>query len=295
MKKAKQARIVGILMNGIDIASAKEHVSVSGDGTTDHEIMSGMQEFFSNIHEIIDDEGKQKTICLDGFLKSLGLSSEAEAETCHKILALMRDVFQKAKDKFAKDYPGMVGVAKYLGSATLVEDISLAFYKHFKSDGAASAQKWARLMGERKKKDIYDRFSAEELDQLDPQKQAMLFWYVVTNCTMHNFNLGGTHGKKAAREVTAEKLKGAVERLKEEGHTVTHFNYCPLVSQMLHTSSKYFSTSEGYAFGKAHAHKIYHKQKHADEPYTPFERTGGGRFMDQFRKCRASCLTTRAC
>ena len=105
------------------------------------------------------------------------------------------------------------------------------WYHHFGADGAAAAQKWARLMGEQKEKELEEHYSTEELEGMAPRERAVLFWYVTTNCTMHNFHLGGKYAAKAARDITTERTKPAVEALREAGHKSDHFNLCPTCSR----------------------------------------------------------------
>jgi hypothetical protein len=84
-----------------------------------------------------------------------------------------------------------------------------------------------------------------------------------------------------------------VERMKQDKVQTNNFSFCPVVAQLLHTTMKYFSTSEGYVFGKAHAFLLFHHKhqqplpKYKRAPYFRFERAGGGRFCDSFRKSRA--------
>jgi hypothetical protein len=146
---------VCLICNAIDLALAQEWHSVKGDGTSDHEIMNGIQEFYAFVHEITDMNGNRKSIGIDGFLKSWGLTAEAERDTCLEIIKVLRHVLTVAKKRFAKKFAEeteeqaaeRVAGACFLGNKTDVNNIGLMWYHHFGADGAAAAQKWARLNG----------------------------------------------------------------------------------------------------------------------------------------------------
>lgn len=75
-----------LLCNAIDLARSKDHISVSGDGTSDHDILLGVQEYFAFCMEFVDYKGERKAMFADGFLKSFGLTSDEEVSTCDAIL-----------------------------------------------------------------------------------------------------------------------------------------------------------------------------------------------------------------
>ena len=54
--------------------------------------MNGIQEFYAFVHEITDMNGNRKSIGIDGFLKSWGLTAEAERDTCLEIIKVLRHV-----------------------------------------------------------------------------------------------------------------------------------------------------------------------------------------------------------
>jgi hypothetical protein len=87
----------------------------------------------------------------------------------------------------------------------------------FKADGAAAAQKWARLMAAKKVAEMKAAFTQAQLEALDPAERVKLFWFVVTNCTRHNFNLGGKHATAAAAKIIGELAAPAVEAMREAG------------------------------------------------------------------------------
>jgi hypothetical protein len=154
--------------------------------------MNGIQEFYAFVHEITDMDGNRKSLGIDGFLMSFGLTAEQERDTCLSIIKLLRHVLTVAKDKFAQKFADetdedavkRVAEARFLGEKTDVSNIGLMWYHHFGADGAAAAQKWARLMGEQKEAELEEHYSTEELDKMAPRERAVLFWYATTNCTM---------------------------------------------------------------------------------------------------------------
>ena len=42
--KLQELRVLCLLCNAIDLAISKDHISVGGDGTSDHDILLGVQE-----------------------------------------------------------------------------------------------------------------------------------------------------------------------------------------------------------------------------------------------------------
>ena len=115
--------MVGMLMNALDLALAKEWHSVKGDGTSDHHILHGQQDKYSFVHEITDMHGKKKTINLDGFLTSWGLTAEKEVAVSLEIMKQLRAVLTLAKEMFAKMFPNLVAGSKWLGPKVDVENI----------------------------------------------------------------------------------------------------------------------------------------------------------------------------
>ena len=73
------------------------------------------------------------------------------------------------------------------------------------------------LDGSQKVAELKPAFTPAQLAALDPAERAKLFWFVVTNCTMHNFNLGGKHAAAAAAKITEELATPAVEAMREAG------------------------------------------------------------------------------
>ena len=106
---------------------------------------------------------------------------------------------------------------QFLGDGVKVSNIGMKWFRHFKADGAAAAQKWARLMAAKKITELKEAFTTEQLAVLNPAERAKLFWFLVTNCTMHNFNLGGKHAAAAAAKITEELAAPAVEAMRLAG------------------------------------------------------------------------------
>ena len=248
----KQSRIVHLLMNAVDIATARDWLSFAGDGTSDHDVLLGVQELFASVFKIQTVTGVVKDIALGGYAKSLGLTADEEAEGSKAMLALLRFVLTSAKSLFKILHPKAAVTAAHLGAAVDPTNIGLKFVKLLHADGAASAQKWARLMADVKREELNEQY-AGDLDTLTPSQRARLFWCVVTNCIMHDLALGATWARKAAAQVTAEESKGAVEAVRAAGHASDSFSHAANLGQCLHTLKKYLSRSEGYCFGKAAA------------------------------------------
>lgn len=129
-----------------------------------------------------------------------------------------------------------------------VSNIGLKWFRHFKADGAA--QKYARLMAGQKVHELKAWYTPQQLKALTPQQRHQAFWFVVTNCAMHNVNLGGTHAAKAMAKITEELAVDCVDSMKAAGFKSNSFNHCPILAQCIHTATKFFSCGEGYAFGK---------------------------------------------
>ena len=121
-------------------------------------------------------------------------------------------------------HPKAAVTAAHLGAAVDPTNIGLKFVKLLHADGAASAQKWARLMADVKREELNEQY-AGDLDTLTPSQRARLFWCVVTNCIMHDLALGATWARKAAAQVTAEESKGAVEAVRAAGHASDSFSH----------------------------------------------------------------------
>jgi hypothetical protein len=282
-RKLKEARVVGMLMNALDLAKATAWHSVKGDGTSDHHILHGQQDKYAFVHEITDMHGEKKTIVLDGFLTSWGLTAEKEVEVSLEVMKQLRKVLTLAKEMFAKMFPKLVAGSKWLGPDVDVENIGTKWYAHFGADGAAAAQLWARLMGENKVNELDSHFTAKQLEEMSPQERHHLYFYVVTNCTLHDLHLGGSHASKAARLLTLELTASAVAALKAAGHVTNSFSLAPLLAQMLHTTHKFCSLSVGYVFGKATGLLLLMQgKKWAMQPYFRFGRMRGNRFVAQY-------------
>ena len=216
-RSRKRARIVGLVMNALELMHALEWIGVSGDGTTDHNLFLGPQEYYAHVFEITSGfTGKPKAIFIDGYLRSQGLTANDERKTCLYAVALMKLLAQEAIKLFAKQFPDKVSTDKHLGEGALgrVDNIGYKWIKQFKADGAAVAQLWAHLMVKEKLKELKEHISDEEMAKLPPKEQHMLTWAFVHNCTMHNLNLGAVHGEKAARAITKLLTASMVENMK---------------------------------------------------------------------------------
>jgi hypothetical protein len=98
-RKLKQARIACVLANACDLAGAIAHGACMGDGAADHVLKRGVCEFFSYLEQITTAEGVKKSVYLDGYLVSTGLTSEEEVALCVEIKQVMRYVLKQAKKK----------------------------------------------------------------------------------------------------------------------------------------------------------------------------------------------------
>ena len=192
----QEARVLGLFCNALMLCTAKEHLALQSDGTADKDQVKGLQEFLAYVAEITDRHGNPRSVHIDGFLKSVGLTSEKELKCCKMIMGIMKEMVVEAKALFAKKYPGLVATAPFLGAATDPERVGRAQFKIFKADGAASAQKWARLMGEWKVSELDRMLTQEQRAAMKPEEEAALYWFVTLNCIMHDLNLGAKHADK---------------------------------------------------------------------------------------------------
>jgi hypothetical protein len=69
--------------------------------------------------------GKKKTVVLDGFLTSWGLTAEQEVKMSLEIMKQLRAVLSLTKEVFAKMYPDLVAGSKWLGPDVDVENIGV--------------------------------------------------------------------------------------------------------------------------------------------------------------------------
>ena len=101
-----------------------------------------------------------------------------------------------------------------------------------KADGANVAQKWLRLLKQRKEQELREMLDPKTLAALTPKERHLLFYCVLTNCTMHNMHLGAKYGLKASRAVTDKLIReaGVVEAMRAAGYTSDGFTHCPLPS-----------------------------------------------------------------
>jgi hypothetical protein len=263
-------------------------IGVSGDGTTDHNLLLGPQEYYAHVFEIESgfSVGK-KAVYLDGVLRSQGLTAEAERGTCIYAMDLTKLLAEEAVKLFAKEFPDKVSSDRHLGEGAFARLVNIGYkwFKQFKADGAAVAQKWARLMVECKQAEVRKHLG-DKLDKLKPEEQHMLLWAFVHNCTMHNINLGAQHGEKAARALTKELTAPMVAGMKEQGYRSDRFSHCPELAQMSHTEIMFFSKSQGYAFGKSSMLPVLMKVRFPDHPVIPFGRACGSRFLHAFSVLR---------
>jgi hypothetical protein len=166
------------LINALDIMNARNHIAVSGDGTTDHNLLLGPQECYSHVLEIVCGfTGKPQAVFVDGYLRSQGLTAEAERGTRLYSMALMKFLAGEAIKLFAKTFPDKVSTEAHFGEGAtkLLENIGYKWFKQFKADGAPVAQKWARLMVLEKHKVLRKFISPEQLAKLAPKQRFLLF------------------------------------------------------------------------------------------------------------------------
>lgn len=136
---------------------------------------------------------------------------------------VMRKILTDAKALFKSN--GGDPSDPFLGDEVDVSAIGMKWFRHFKADGAAAAQLWARKMAAKKISELRDFFTKEQLEKLTPVERALLFWFIVTNCTMHNLNLGAKHAAKAAAKLTETLAKPAVQAMKDAGMWFHLYSY----------------------------------------------------------------------
>ena len=270
-----------MVINALELAFAKSRSSLSGDGASDADVRRGIREFFVFVAEVVSADGAAKAIYLDGGLVSLGLSSQVEVDMCITAVSRMQSLAKAAKRLFRKLYPDLVSSAKWLGDGLDLSKVSIAHFHHVKADGAAAAQKWARLLATEVKHATRLTFSDEEWAALKPEVRYKYLWVIVTNCSIHNFHLGGKHLCKATGNITVKRSEAALQSIREAGHATNTMMYTATLSAATHTCSKMFSTSEAYAFGIAAFHKVHVARVFPNRPYFGMPRVNGSRFMYQ--------------
>lgn len=280
-RKLKQSRLMFMLCNAVELAHAERRLSLSGDGASDRDIRKGLREFFVFVAEVARADGTSKAVFVDGALVSYGLTSQAEVDVAMTALARLQHVAKAAQDEFARRYPSRIDAVDFLGRTLDISKISVAHFHHVKADGAAAAQKWARLLAEKVKAATRDSFSDEEWAALKPEERHIALWVLVTNCTMHNFHLGGKHACKATSKLTVELSEPALESIRDAGFNTTSMEHAPSLSAATHTASKMWSTSESYAFGLAFFFKTHVAINFPGRPYITIPRVNGSRFMYQ--------------
>ena len=245
VQKLKQGRIGCLLANAYDLSRASGHGAVSGDGGSDHVLKRGVCQFFSYHEQITTAEGKKRIVYPDGFLVSGGLTSEAEVEVCMEVKKDMRMVLRRGKELMKKLFPKHCPTAKYLGAEVDESNISLERKRYFVADDAA--QKFARLMGAEKLKEIAAKYmhTTEQLNSLTPTERHQLEWFETGNCDMHNVQLAGKWADKAVREITQERTAYAREQLVADGFKSDSFHHSTEVAQMRFTAHKFFSPGQG--------------------------------------------------
>ena len=64
-RKLKQARLVFMVINALELAFAKSRASLSGDGASDTDVRRGIREFFVFVAEVVGADGCAKAIYRD--------------------------------------------------------------------------------------------------------------------------------------------------------------------------------------------------------------------------------------
>ena len=286
-RASSDARIIGLLLHGIELCSAIKRVSIKADGFSMH-TKDGLEEFVTYTHSLVDARGKLLDLPLDGFLHSQGLTAADEADLCDRSLVILKAVIAVLRKKYGE----LFGASRC--PAWIHEDrVDLASFAHVGADGANAAQKWARLMKERVQEATKARIGTERWGQLSAVEQMRELHVQVTNCSIHGGVLGFSWASKAGAKLTVELGAGAVASVRETGRASDHFAHACNLKQALHCGGKLLGCSNGYAFGKSHYFLIVYQRPHfAHLEYIAWPRQNGSRFFGMIRMC-AVFLRTR--
>ena len=286
-RAASDARIVGLLLHGIELCSAIQRVSIKADGFSMHD-KSGLREFLTYTHTLKDAHGKLLELPIDGFLMSQGLTAEDEARLCDRSLCILKVVVAKLRQTYCEMF-GNECCPRWLSE----DRVNLASFSHVGADGANAAQKWARLMKGRIQDATKAHIGTNHWNQLSAIEQARELHVLVTNCCIHGGVLGFSWGSKAGAKLTAELGAAAVASVRDTGRASDHFSHACNLKQALHCGGKLLGCSNGYAYGKAfYFLTVFLRPHFAHIEYIAWPRQNGSRFFGMIRMC-AVFLRTR--
>ena len=83
-EKLKQGQIICLLMNGFDLGTLTKGRGIGGDGTSGIDKRRGLQDYFSFVIKILDIDGEQKTVAINGLIKSFGSTAQDGCNTCSR-------------------------------------------------------------------------------------------------------------------------------------------------------------------------------------------------------------------
>lgn len=281
-RMSSDARIIGLLLHGMDLCSAVKRLSVKGDGFSGHDWREGMVEYMTYTHTLKTARGKIIDLPVDGFLLSIGLTAEDEARLCDLAINLLKAVVKVLREKYVGLHGDSDGCLKWLRES----NVDLAGFSHVGADGANAAQKWARLMRDRVQSATRARFSDNEWQNLTAVQQRRELYVLATKCGIHGGVLGFTHASKAAAAITTKLGAGAVQSVRDAGHASDHFAHSLCLKQALHTGGKLLGSSNGYAHGKAFFLLcVARRPQFATTEFFSWPRQNGSRFFQGMRMC----------
>ena len=281
-RMSSDARIIGLLLHGMDLCSAVKRLSVKGDGFSGHDWREGMVEYMTYTHTLKTARGKIIDLPVDGFLLSIGLTAEDEARLCDLAIDLLKAVVKVLREKYVRLYGDGDDCLKWLRES----NVDLAGFSHVGADGANAAQKWARLMRDRVQGATRARFSNDEWQNLTAVQQRRELYVLATKCGIHGGVLGFTHASKAAAAITTKLGAAAVQSVRNAGHASDHFAHSLCLKQALHTGGKLLGGSNGYAHGKAFFLLcVARRPQFATTEFFSWPRQNGSRFFQGMRMC----------
>ena len=281
-RMSSDARIIGLLLHGMDLCSAVKRLSVKGDGFSGHDWREGMVEYMTYTHTLKTARGKIIDLPVDGFLLSIGLTAEDEARLCDLAIDLLKAVVKVLREKYVGLYGDGDDCLKWLRES----NVDLAGFSHVGADGANAAQKWARLMRDRVQGATRARFSDDEWKILTAVQQRHELYVLATKCGIHGGVLGFTHASKAAAAITTKLGAAAVQSVRNAGHASDHFAHSLCLKQALHTGGKLLGSSNGYAHGKAFFLLcVARRPQFATTEFFSWPRQNGSRFFQGMRMC----------
>ena len=272
------ARAIGLMLHGIDLMAAEKRLSIKGDGFSDHDVQSGVKEYFTETHTLLMARGVTLELPLDGLLLSEGLTAKAEADLCKRSIAFLKRVMGVLLAAYTKMHGDALPPWFEIGR------IDMAAFSHVGADGANAAQAWARLIRDEIQSATIARIGAEVWAALDPIAQQREIFVLVSKCATHGGSLGFNWARKAMAKLTDALGAAAVESVRDGGHASDHFAHSMNLAQALWTGNKLIGSRTGYDHGKAfYILGVAKGQEYSDTEWIHWPRLNGSRMLGSLR------------